>query len=423
MAAAPLQNGCNVTLPLDMTEAQDHWYSRPGIWFWVIIALGAALRFYLVVFTDGTQDVDIWERHARDVRDHGLIGYYHGDPSANHPPFISEVESCLFAASDATGVPFRIFLRAPFALLDAGTCFLLLLLLGECRWRFVAAAAYWLNPLAIIFSAYHGNTDSAVAFFLVLCVWLLSKDKLLAAAIALGVSLWIKLPTVLALPALLFFIPDWRKRFQFLLVAGVVALATYVPALIQDPAIILKNVFGYRAQILHTTAGVSAWGPRVLLFSIIAPAQDWPARLHAPILFFLANGWLIAVALALAITWLRRSKRSVPELCATIAGIYIVVLTLSDGFSFQYFAWSLPFWFFFPRWFVAPAILLISGYIYFLYWHLCGNPWLLGPWDFNGHPYWPFLVVALRNAAYLLFCASAIWFLVSTTAQAFRVRR
>ena len=85
------------------------WYARPGIWFWLLIALGAVLRFYLVVFTDGTQDVAIWERHARDVRDHGLIGYYHGDPSANHPPFISEVESLLLRASDATGIPFRIF--------------------------------------------------------------------------------------------------------------------------------------------------------------------------------------------------------------------------------------------------------------------------------------------------------------------------
>jgi hypothetical protein len=406
-----------------MTETGDHWYSRPGIWFWGVIALGAALRFYLVVFTDGTQDVQIWERHARDVREHGLIGYYHGDPSANHPPFISEVESWLFASSDATGVPFRIFLRAPFALLDAATAFLLFSLLGACRWRFAAAGAYWLNPLSIIFSAYHGNTDSAVAFFLVLCIWLLSKDKLLAAAITFGVSLWIKLPAVLAIPALLFFIPDWRKRFQFLLIGGVVALTTYVPALVQDPAIVWKNVFGYRAQILHTTSGVPAGGPRVLLFSIIAAPQGWPEQLHPPVVFLLANGWIIAVALAVVTTWLRRSRRSVPQLCATIAGTYILVLALSDGFSFQYFAWSLPFWFFFPRWFFIPAIVLVSSYIYFLYAYLCGNPWLLGLWDFNGHPYWPFLVVALRNAAYLLFCAGAIWFLISTTAQAFRVRR
>jgi len=406
-----------------MTEIGDRWYSRPGIWFWIVIALGAALRFYLVVFTDGTQDVAIWERHARDVRDHGLIGYYHGDPSANHPPFISDVESWLFTASDTTGVPFRIFLRAPFAMLDAVTTFLLLLSLGVSQWRFLTAAVYWLNPLSIIFSAYHGNTDSAVAFFLLLCVWLLSKDKLLAAAIGLGVSLWIKLPTVLAIPALFFFISNWRRRFLFLAVAAVAALATYVPALIQDPAIVWQNVFGYRAQILHTTAGVPAWGPRLLLFSIVAAPQNWPETLHAPILLFLANSWLIAVALAFFVVWLRRSSRTIPELCATIAGIYIIVLAVSDGFSFQYFAWSLPFWFFFRRWFFIPAIVLVSGYIYFLYASLCGNPWLFGTWDFNGHPYWPSLVIVFRNAAYLLICVAAVWFLSSTTAQAFRVRQ
>jgi len=129
------------------------------------------------------------------------------------------------------------------------------------------------------------------------------------------------------------------------------------------------------------------------------------------------------VALALVITWLRRSVRSATELCAKIAGIYIIVLTVSDGFSFQYFAWSLPFWFFFPRWFFIPAIVLVGGYIYFLYASLCGNPWLLGTWDFDGHPYWPSLVIAFRNASYLLFCAAAIWFLISTTGQAFPNRR
>ena len=405
-----------------MTEIQDPWYSRHGIWFWLVIVLGAALRFYLVIFTEGTQDVAIWERHARDVRDHGLIGYYHVDPSANHPPFISEVESLLLRTSDATGISFRILLRAPFALLDLGTTLLLLVLLCECRWRFVAAAAYWLNPLSIIFSAYHGNTDSAVAFFLLLCVLFLSGQKFVAAAIGIGISLWIKLPTVLAIPAFVFFLPNWRKRFQFLLIGGVVGLATYIPALLHDSAILWKNVFGYRAQILHTTAGVPTWGPRVLLFSIIASPQSWPVASRAPILFFLENSWLIALALALLITWLRRNEQSVSGLCGTIAMIYIVVLALSDGFSFQYFAWSLPFWFFLPRWFFIPAIVLVSAYIYFLSAYLCGNPWLLGIWDFNGHPEWPLAIVAIRNVAYLLFCAGAISFVIRSTLQAFPTR-
>lgn len=161
-----------------------------------------------------------------------MIGYYHADPSANHPPFITETEALLLRISGTTGIPFRILLRAPFALLDLGTTFLLLLILGNCRWRFVAAATYWLNPLTLIFSAYHGNTDSAIAFFLMLCVWLCSKQKLLAAAIALGVSMWIKLPTILAIPAFIVFIPKWRERLHFLVITVIVALASYLPWLI-----------------------------------------------------------------------------------------------------------------------------------------------------------------------------------------------
>src|SRR5262249_61649428 len=214
---------------------KEPWYFRPGVWFLMVIALGAALRFFFFFFSHRPQDVPILVRHARDAREQGLIGYSRGAPWANHPPFISAVESWLLVASEKSGVPFRISLRAPFALLDAGTALLLLFLLGECRFRFVAAAAYWLNPLSIIFSAYHGNTDSAVAFFLLLCVWLLTKQKIVAAAIALGGSLWIKLPIVLAVPAFVFFIPDWRRRFQFLIGASPFGTATSIPPLLQGP--------------------------------------------------------------------------------------------------------------------------------------------------------------------------------------------
>jgi hypothetical protein len=406
-----------------MNDEPTRRYSRLPIWFWSALILGAALRVYLVVFTDGTQDVAIWERHARDARDFGLIAYYHGDRSANHPPFITEAETLLLRTSDATGIPFRILLRAPFGVLDLATTLLLLFLLGQCRWRFLVAAAYWLNPLSIIFSAYHGNTDSAVAFFLVLCVWLFSKNNFVAAAIALGVCLWIKLPIVLAIPAFLFFIPDWRRRFQFLAIAGVVGISTYLPALVADPAIVWKNVFGYRAQILHTTAGVPAWGPRVVLFSIIAPPEKWPVSFRAPILFFLEKSWLIALALVLLLVGLRRHAQKISELCFTIGAAYVIVLALSDGFSFQYIAWSLPFWFFLPRWFFIPAITVVSAYIYFLYAYLCGNPWLLGLWDFNGHPQWPVSIIAIRNVAYLLFLLGALWFVISSTIRAFPIRR
>jgi hypothetical protein len=37
----------------------ERWFQRPGIWFWAAMAIGAALRLYLVVWTEGTRDVEL----------------------------------------------------------------------------------------------------------------------------------------------------------------------------------------------------------------------------------------------------------------------------------------------------------------------------------------------------------------------------
>ena len=395
-------------------ERNDRWFQRPGIWFWVAIAIGAALRFYLVVFTEGTKDVEIWGDHADNVHELGLIGYYRYDFGANHPPLISYVQSLLYRASEATGLPYRILLRAPFALLDAGTTFLLVALLGAIRYCWLLAAAYWLHPLAIIFSAYHGNTDSSIPFFLLLCIWLLSRENLMGAAAVAGASLWIKLPGILAFPALVLLINGWRRRLIFLGVAGATAIATYLPAIIQDARTVMTAIFGYHGEPLHTTGFVPVWGPKVLLFSFIALPDKWPESSHGPILFFLNHSWQLAVALVLLLVWLRRARQSVPEVCATVGMLYVVIYGFSDNWAFQYFAWSIPFWFFLRRWFLVTATALGTGYIYSLYWLLCGNPWLLGKWDFVGHPNWPWPVLLFRNLAVLFFFTSACIFLASS---------
>jgi hypothetical protein len=389
------------------------WLLHSGAWFWLAMALGAAIRFYLVVFTQGTYDVTLWQQHAAGVRDLGLIGYYHSNALMNHPPFIAVVASLLLRLADATGIPFRILLRGPFVLLDGGTTLLLLGLLWHKPWRFAAAAGYWLNPLSLIFSAYHGNTDSAVAFFVLLCVCLLSRGKTIAAGAALGMGFWIKLPGVLAIPALVFFIPEWRKRLIFLFATGMTALLAYLPVLIRDAGIVQANVFGYRGQMLHTTSGVPVWGLRVLISSFLPAPDEWPASGIHLANFVLHYSWLIAILLILLLAWLRRSCRSASEICATIAASYTIIYGFTDYWAFQYFAWSVPFWFFVRPRFLVPAMILAGGYIYSLYWFLCGNPWLSGKWDFVGHPSWPEWVMEFRDLAVLFFFVSAWVFLIS----------
>src|SRR3984893_10236674 len=211
--------------------------------FWIAMLIGAALRIYCLVFTNGTGDMDDWEDHAQQVLNRGLIGYYHANSFANHPPFISKVGALILQIATVTHIPFRILFRAPFALLDAGNTLLLFSLLPENRWRFLATACYWLSPAAILISSYHGNTDTAVAFFLLLTVWLAMKQRILASGAAFGACLWVKIPGILALPALLILFRRWRLRALFLLAAVLTAFSTYLPAFIQDYKVVYANAF------------------------------------------------------------------------------------------------------------------------------------------------------------------------------------
>jgi len=82
---------------------------------------------------------------------------------------------------------------------------------------------------------------------------------------------------------------------------------------------------------------------------------------------------------------------------------YAVLFGFSDYWAFQYFAWALPFWFFLRWWFSIPAVALTSAYLYLLHWLFSGNGWLLGKWDFLGHPNLPLLVLIIRNIAVSFF--------------------
>ncbi|HZR78013.1 MAG TPA: glycosyltransferase 87 family protein [Chthoniobacterales bacterium] len=390
------------------------WYSTVPVWFWSVVALGAGLRLYLVFFSQGTYDVGFWQLHAMRVNEMGLLAYYHSSQNANHPPFILEFASYLLRFAEWTGIPFRILLRAPIATLDGASAFLLLKLLKVHPWRFALTAAFWINPLAIILSAYQGNTDSTVAFVLLLVAWLLSRRQSAAAAIAMGIGFWIKLPAIVALPAFLVYLRHWRQRTLFLFLTAVIGAVGYLPALFQDPAIVATNVFGYHGRMLQTQAGVPAWGPRALFFSVIASPEKWPEQLHAPVLFFLQHDWQIGLLLAIAVIALRWPRRSALGLCATVAMAYTALCGVTDYWAFQYFAWSLPFWFFLRPWFFIPATIMVSAYIYSLYWKLCGNPWLLGTWDFAGNLFWPPIVVLFRDLAVVFFFLAALAFVIAS---------
>lgn len=392
-------------------EGRFHFLQRRGGWFWLLIAAGTAIRIFLLAFNEGTYDVPIWESHARGVYERGLVGEYRASPGLNHPPLACWTITGLWMLAERTGIPFRILLRTPTAALDLGTAFLLGRLLRDSRYRWLAAGLYVIHPLAAIMSAYHGNTDSIIAFFVAAASVAASEGRPVWTGIALGVGIWIKLPATLAVPALGFSFPRWRDRFLCAATAVGTGLLTYLPTLAVDAPILWQRVFLYPGELIQTPAGIRVWGfQNFWILAFYLPDAWQPAAVWA-IWGWIAHNTLVFSVPLVVLAWLRRRERTAIGLGATVAACYSVMYGFSSRWSFQYLAWSLPFWFTAGPRFLAGASLIVGGYIWALYAFLCGGWLLTGPWDFAGHPEWPLYLRALRNASVLFFAGAACLFL------------
>ena len=383
------------------------------------------MRLFLAFASEGTLDVAIWKAHAQTLAQGNLIDYYLGGRfTFNHPPPIGLAAKGLYHLSLASGLSFAFLFRLPFAILDGLTALLLFSALSQAKSsglrnaRYALASLYWVSPVAAIFSAYHGNTDSSVAFFLLAATLCLVRGNPGWAGAALGLSLWIKIPGILALPVLILAVPGWRARGRFCAAAAATALAGYLPWLIQDPMAVIRAVFLYRGLMIQTVVGVPIWGLQVFYPE---PADLSPTAFEVFRRFrggyyqwntFIALGPMILYAL------LRDRPRNVETVLAGIAGSYFIFYGLTNFWAFQYLAWSLPLWAFLGFRSAGIARTLVFLYIYGSYAWLCGSPLLLGTWDFIGKGDWPLALRLIRDACVLFFFGAAVVLLVGAAREA-----
>jgi hypothetical protein len=399
------------------TSPRLRFAQSSGPWLWVALVLGAAVRIFLVLATEGTDDVDIWQSHAGWTDQYGLVGYYERSEVFNHPPFIGKLLSEVWVAARAVDVPFRIPLRGLFALLDAGNALLLFRLFRPSPYRYLVLAGYWLNPLAIIFSSYHGNTDTGVAFFILLAVAAAAKGRATAAGAAIGVGLWVKLPVILAAPALFFAMAGWRRRAAFAAVALLVGASTYLPTALEAPDLVYRRVIAYPGLYLHTPGGDPVWGIWYALPLALRQAASGVAAVHA------VNNTLVTFTPILLLSWLRRRETSARGLAVTICASQMIFYGVTMKWAYQYLAWSIPLWYFVGPGFAAAATLAIGAFIYGLYAFLCDSPLLLGTWHYERHPFWPTPLVRLRDAAVVFCFVSAAVFFGGASLREWRLAR
>jgi len=426
---------------LNESERSGRWsfLTRPGPWFWVLVAAGLSARIFLAVATHGTEDARLWTAHASGVAEHGLIRHYAREAQFNHPPAIAWAMARLWELSSSLGLEFRVAYRLPVALVDLLSAFLIVRVLRDSRWRWVAAGLYCIAPVACVLAAQHGNTDALIAACLLGCTLFAAERRPIATGALLGLCAWIKLPGLIAAPALVFVFPRWRDRALCSAVALAVASSTYVGPLIEAARfaashpravpsggnVVWERVFLYRGYFLQIDGEPPIWVWGLKNFLLRALGDDvraWPTWA----VWWCWNNSKIALPLIVVYGFLRRREHTALGIAATIAGTYAIFYALIEAWAFQYFAWSMPFWMLAGWRYATLSNVFGGGYIYAFYAFASGD-WLLRPeWRPLTVADWPVELVWLRDAAVVTFLAfAATWFAkaVATEFAAWRARR
>ena len=365
------------------------------------VALAAALAFLaklaLALKTYGTNDVYTYHRFGLWSRVFGA-DLYNFAPDLNHPPSMLHILSGIIWLADHAPLGFAFWLRFPGILADAGTVWLVCLILGTrlaARPVYLAVLLLAIAPTNILVSGFHGNTDPVMIFFVLLTVWLVGyRDNAAAGGVAFGVALCIKIVPVVLVPVLFFALPSRKKRLVFFGTVAAVVLMAWAPYLYQQPAAVYSQVFGYKSSY-------GLWG---LSWIFRAMANEFPASVWVSKGFMkVGTPILIAAILALSI----RMKFLKVSLYTQVGMVFFLFFTLTSGFAVQYMVWLTP-WLAEAGVFPVACFLLTGSVFLFVvynYWNL-GMPWYLAiayPWA--SHQYFQILcwvsVVVLAASMWL----------------------
>jgi len=329
----------------------------------LIIALGIAtlVKLVLAALTIGTNDVATWRSFADHAMLCGRCAYQfagpYGDPF-NHPPFVIHFLK-LVGTSSAAWFPF--WIRLPAILADIGTVLVVTRLIPGISKRLIVLLA--LNPVSILISGFHGNTDPVMIFFVVLAVYLLKTSRLNWAAAAFGMAINIKVVPLLLVPAILAYI--WSRKYArgvllFVSIAAVVVLALSMPYILSNPLAILKATLGYRGLY-------GRWGISLLLVGFPM------SQIGHEIIYRVLQLLVIALTLALAV-YLNKRKF---DLIYQIGLIFFLFFFLTPAHALQYLAWPVPFILALGFWWSLAYYTSAGLYLFLTYYS-----WSQGQWYF-----------------------------------------
>jgi hypothetical protein len=213
-----------------------------------ICLLGLCIRLLIARNSIGSNDIVLWERFARLVKHFGVLQVYAIEAWFNHPPLMGLYSEQALDLADRLNLPFGIVFKVVPILASTLTIWLV--------YRIGRLNVFWLllyacNPIDVLISAYHGNTDALVVMFSIASVWLADQNRVFLGGLALGAAMNVKLiPTVLIVPMVLSIPP--RQIWRFMLGLGLCVLP-YVP-------VYMYAWDGFRHNAIEYNSFWAPWG-------------------------------------------------------------------------------------------------------------------------------------------------------------------
>ncbi|MFQ5519822.1 MAG: glycosyltransferase family 39 protein [Candidatus Methylomirabilia bacterium] len=302
---------------------------------WAIAGIGLLLRIQLALSTDGTNDVTTWCAFADAIQEKGIFSIYGitewvGVPGLrfNHSPPIAWALALVPAIQELTHQGCPLLIRLPASVADFVTTILVWKLVAH-HWgaqrALISSALIALNPVLILLSGFHGNTDPVFLSFLVGSLLALSRGRIPLAALCYGMALNVKIVPIILFPFMTLWPSSKRDRVRFGLWAAVAVGIGWLPHLLSTPIDLFQQIFPYAGW-------KGAWGLSEIVYGSYQPAPRFALEgmLFAPVI--LAAGYILAQPLP---------ERAEPA--RSLSQLFIILLALTPGFGVQYLAWLVPF--------------------------------------------------------------------------------
>jgi Gpi18-like mannosyltransferase len=196
---------------------------------WVVLAAGLVLRLILAFLPGFGVDIGLFTYWSEQLAARGPWHFYDQDFFTDYAPgymyvlfLIGKLDQLVNTLGIREGgfspATFEYILKIPAIAADLGSAYVLWRLLDgkKPEVRIFAASLYLLLPPVLLIGPIWGQVDSVLAFFLLLSVYYISKDKPIHGAVAFTVGFLVKPQAVAALPILAFWImkshpPRWVK--------------------------------------------------------------------------------------------------------------------------------------------------------------------------------------------------------------------